>query len=715
MGKEHPLAPDLLKELAYAKDSEPGLSEPKIVEAQSALEEKIAEIRAELERLQCAAGQVSALQTASKASRVHSPKASASSGVTQPMLPPVVAAVPSQVVPAVPTTPQPTAKSVTKLDEPAGQNRLRSETSNSACAIKCTPYVGPLGQSSLMLMERCLHPPRFVGTMARSFHPASCFPPESESGDGAVSSTNIPSSDHVDPLQASEHAVPEEGGSVPAAPRASSMAAKGGHAPAAPLEAQEAPAMHTSSSPTPPPSSAVIAPPVASVASVPIDSAGTAGASLPKMPVRISSRPPFHPSKLALVLDVDNTLVHTVKQTSFDGPINVSAFVNEDGFCELFEWCPSNAGAECAVYVKLRPGVRKFLRELRPLYEMSIFSMGDPEYLEFVLSLIDPNRDIFPPERVASRDDLDLSDRGCSKHLRGICQHPIERVVIFDDRFDVWLDENERAHGQLALVRAYPYNFLHSRRRALVSSHLGDAFPCDRDAHLPSAARLFSEVYTDVFSPRLPSAKTSIHDSWAQTLQDLRIVIIEGARVEGRLTAAAEAFGAHVEHEVHRGLHAVVAQDYNDHRFEQAKKMGVPVVHGTWLCFCFATFALQDPAPFFHGVLKSQSRDCWEAYAEWHSGTAAGTAGARANVRDPSVLDVSVRERLERGRRRRMAAAPVQKASSCPDVPSGSTSAEAVHNDSPKDAGTHQDEEENGSWAGINQLRMQKVGIIDLE
>jgi len=116
-----------------------------------------------------------------------------------------------------------------------------------------------------------------------------------------------------------------------------------------------------------------------------------------------------------------------------------------------------------------------------------------------------------------------------------------------------------------------------------------------------------------------------------------------------------------------------------------------------------------------YGVLKSQSRDCWEAYAEWHSGTAAGTAGAGVNVRDPSVLDVSVLERLERGRRRRMAATPVQKTSSFSDLPSGSTSAETVHKDSPKDADTHQDEEDNSSWAGVNHLRMQKVGIIDLD
>merc|ERR1712176_1632721 len=83
--------------------------------------------------------------------------------------------------------------------------------------------------------------------------------------------------------------------------------------------------------------------------------------------------------KLGLVLDVDNTLVHTVKKSTFHHALlDIIGLLDEHGERIFYEWTPLDSNAE-PCYVKLRPGLRSFLAELQQFFDLSIFSAGTRE------------------------------------------------------------------------------------------------------------------------------------------------------------------------------------------------------------------------------------------------------------------------------------------------------------------------------------------------
>jgi len=238
--------------------------------------------------------------------------------------------------------------------------------------------------------------------------------------------------------------------------------------------------------------------------------------------------------------------------------------------------------------------------------------------------------------------------RMTKKSIHKVCHHPTQRTVIFDDKHEVWKNDLDRAHGQLAFVRAYPYTFLDDRRRDLLRflARPGEVeAPRDRDVHLRHAARLFRLLHRDVVGPRQLSTKVALHEAWMRTLKGLRILILEGRTGTG-VVKAAQAFGAKVDQWLDRALHLVVVQQQAqaDARLSEAQRLGLPCVHVSWLSFCFATFTLQDPKPFYLG---EDCRDFWEAPVRWFK--AVGRSSAY-----PTNADEVLR-RLERESQERMA------------------------------------------------------------
>jgi RNA polymerase II subunit A C-terminal domain phosphatase len=55
-------------------------------------------------------------------------------------------------------------------------------------------------------------------------------------------------------------------------------------------------------------------------------------------------------------------------------------------------------------YIKLRPKLQEFLKEVTKQYELHIYTMGTRNYAEAVANKIDPDRTIFR-ERILSRDE----------------------------------------------------------------------------------------------------------------------------------------------------------------------------------------------------------------------------------------------------------------------------------------------------------------------
>lgn len=411
-------------------------------------------------------------------------------------------------------------------------------------------------------------------------------------------------------------------------------------------------------SPRPPQTSAVAAAPQAPLAK-PAGGSPTAQAAAAsgmfQVPASSSTAPPpavysacaAERPGMALVLDVDGTLVHAIKASEFPCPLDVEPYVNERDERELFEW-HAPGGTH---YVKLRPGVHAFLADLQPFFEMCIFSKGDRDYVNFILSIIDPARTIFPSHRVATREELDQAQM---KNYRRVCQHPVNRTIAFDDNPRVWQDEG----GQLTCIKAFPYVFLkefgEQLQISLVGHRPGDALPRDRDAVLPSAARLFREIHRDVCGngPQV-GIRIAEQSAWTRVFRNLRMVILTNNTDPPGTARAAQRFGARIEAKVHPGLHLLIIPEpcpsCHHPAVHRARQLGIPRVISSWLTLCFATWSLQDPRPFLIDTAGRLTCSTWDIAARWHE--MEGLPEPNLAKPDPAVFDL-----LERGRRRRLAA-----------------------------------------------------------
>lgn len=86
--------------------------------------------------------------------------------------------------------------------------------------------------------------------------------------------------------------------------------------------------------------------------------------------------------KLFGVLDLDHTLLHTTKDA------RASAFLEKEP--DLFEFqlpLPHPADTTATYYVKLRPGLERFLDAAVQLFDLHIYTMGSRAYAHAVVSL----------------------------------------------------------------------------------------------------------------------------------------------------------------------------------------------------------------------------------------------------------------------------------------------------------------------------------------
>jgi len=162
--------------------------------------------------------------------------------------------------------------------------------------------------------------------------------------------------------------------------------------------------------------------------------------------------------KLALVLDLDHTLIHaTGAWGGFEG---VAAGEHRDD--DAAGWDIKSIAIDEGVpgappksyFIKLRPHLAWFLAEAHKLCSLTIYTAGTRKYAEAVARAIDPG-DAYFQGRIVSRSDIpnDRSE-GLDKSLERIFLADASMAVIMDDREDVW---RGRQAEQLLLVR--PFHF----------------------------------------------------------------------------------------------------------------------------------------------------------------------------------------------------------------------------------------------------------------
>ncbi|XP_033340142.2 RNA polymerase II subunit A C-terminal domain phosphatase Fcp1 isoform X1 [Megalopta genalis] len=141
--------------------------------------------------------------------------------------------------------------------------------------------------------------------------------------------------------------------------------------------------------------------------------------------------------KLALLVDLDQTIVHTTND-------NVPSYMKDVYHYRLY-------GSNSPWYhTRLRPNTRHFLSKMSHLYELHICTFGARNYAHTVAGLLDKDGILFS-HRILSRDEC-FDPASKTANLKALFPCGDDLVCIIDDREDVW-------QGCGNLVQVKPYHF----------------------------------------------------------------------------------------------------------------------------------------------------------------------------------------------------------------------------------------------------------------
>lgn len=141
--------------------------------------------------------------------------------------------------------------------------------------------------------------------------------------------------------------------------------------------------------------------------------------------------------KLVLMVDLDQTLIHTTEQ-----------------HCQQM----SNKGifhfqlgrGEPMLHTRLRPHCKEFLEKIAQLYELHVFTFGSRLYAHTIAGFLDPEKKLFS-HRILSRDEC-IDPFSKTGNLRNLFPCGDSMVCIIDDREDVW-----KFAPNLITVKKYVY------------------------------------------------------------------------------------------------------------------------------------------------------------------------------------------------------------------------------------------------------------------
>ncbi|XP_007951500.1 RNA polymerase II subunit A C-terminal domain phosphatase [Orycteropus afer afer] len=141
--------------------------------------------------------------------------------------------------------------------------------------------------------------------------------------------------------------------------------------------------------------------------------------------------------KLVLMVDLDQTLIHTTEQ-----------------HCQQM----SNKGifhfqlgrGEPMLHTRLRPHCKEFLEKVAKLYELHVFTFGSRLYAHTIAGFLDPEKKLFS-HRILSRDEC-IDPFSKTGNLRNLFPCGDSMVCIIDDREDVW-----KFAPNLITVKKYVY------------------------------------------------------------------------------------------------------------------------------------------------------------------------------------------------------------------------------------------------------------------
>jgi RNA polymerase II subunit A-like phosphatase len=199
--------------------------------------------------------------------------------------------------------------------------------------------------------------------------------------------------------------------------------------------------------------------------------------------------------KLVLIVDLDQTLIHTTVDPSIEPGLKDVYGFKLPGYPHFY-------------HCRLRPGAKDFVCSVSEKYEMHVFTLGGRDYAHTVAGILDPEEKFFA-RRVLSRDEL-LDQNLKTTNLRAFFPIDDSMVVIIDDREDVWSSVPN-------LIVVKPYQFfkgagdIHSPTDSTEAS----------TRHIMKKEKARTEMKDSVpEKPVLPSVDTSQKEGQIKTSED---------------------------------------------------------------------------------------------------------------------------------------------------------------------------------------------------
>ena len=157
--------------------------------------------------------------------------------------------------------------------------------------------------------------------------------------------------------------------------------------------------------------------------------------------------------KLALILDLDHTLIHTTAAEYV--PSDETLKAQEVHHLCIDERMEGHGGSTRKHYlVKKRPHLDNFLAEAFEHFQMTIYTAGTRKYAEAIAKLIDPTGKLFSGRMVSRSDIKGDKTGGHDKSLKRLFLGDASMAIILDDREDVWKGEQSK---QLYVVKPFAH------------------------------------------------------------------------------------------------------------------------------------------------------------------------------------------------------------------------------------------------------------------
>ena len=162
--------------------------------------------------------------------------------------------------------------------------------------------------------------------------------------------------------------------------------------------------------------------------------------------------------KLILLLDLDNTIIHTSQIRILPEEIKKLQDMYKDYFAKVP--IRNEFNRNDIILVKFRPFLKTFLKNIKNKYEVFIYTQGTKEYATAIIQYININfeNDSLSTNRMMYRI-LDENGFAKIKSIKNVFPTQENMILIIDDIIEVW---NEKDH----LIQIYPYKFFSEKEKA---------------------------------------------------------------------------------------------------------------------------------------------------------------------------------------------------------------------------------------------------------